>query len=430
MISHHSPQSYLEALPRLLGVVPVLSAHRVDLDQALGRVLRQEVIAHHDQPPTDLAAVDGYAVHSQEVQPEAVWPVSGSIGGEPRDGLSAGTLPRKSVMKISAGQAMPVGADAVIPLEAVARSPRPPEPGSHAPGRHEDPAPSEIRSPASSMAPGQNVCRRGSDLPRGAVALPANTVLGPHHIGIAAACGATGLLVVDRPRVRVLSVADVKVGRPSARGSDASPPPPRSANGAMLTSFLHRLDIASVTEETVCGDLKPAVTAVGRAAAVFDLLIVLAPEGHDYPSWLAAICPQLGLEKILDRVAVTPGGEVFAAGDRNRLVLGLTGVPLVALATAHLFLWPVVRRMMGRDVGQAADLPWRQVRLAGSIETDPGAEVLRLARSLGDQVAEPVTKEGHDDLSQTGQADGWVRLPRGEGRVQKGGLVPFLSFLL
>ena len=63
----------IEEVERLLGerVAPVAEIETVRLDQSFGRVLARDVVAPIDLPPFDNSAVDGYAVRSRDLAPDA-----------------------------------------------------------------------------------------------------------------------------------------------------------------------------------------------------------------------------------------------------------------------------------------------------------------------------------------------------------------------
>jgi molybdopterin molybdotransferase len=138
-----------EARERVLAAVRALPPERVALDDAIGRVLAEDVVSELTLPPFDSSAMDGFAVVAG---PAGELPVVGeSQAGRPFDGeLRAGQS-----VRISTGAVIPAGADAVVPIERVELD------GS------------AIRVPATE--PGAHVRRAGDDLRQGDVVIPAGT---------------------------------------------------------------------------------------------------------------------------------------------------------------------------------------------------------------------------------------------------------------
>ncbi len=77
-------------------MVRVTESEAPPLDAALGRILAEDVVAPHDVPPHDNSAVDGYAVHFDDIDPEGdtVLPVTGrAAAGHPLGRAARRDLP-------------------------------------------------------------------------------------------------------------------------------------------------------------------------------------------------------------------------------------------------------------------------------------------------------------------------------------------------
>ncbi len=162
------------------------------LDQAWGRVLGEHVYAPAPIPRDDCAAIDGFAVRA-----------AATIGAGAYNPL---TVPSVAV---AAGETLPAGIDAVIPLDQVESADR---------------GEVVLVEPA---APGVNIDRQGAVAGAGGLLVALGTRLLPHHIGLLAAAGFARLRVVRRPRIR-LAIAGS--GRSNAGDS----------NGPMLRAAIER----------------------------------------------------------------------------------------------------------------------------------------------------------------------------------------------
>src|SRR5215203_5892708 len=92
-----------------------LPSERVELEQALGRVLAVDVVADSDLPPFDRSQMDGYAVRAEDAQAA---PVRLRIVGE----SAAGTgwhrqMEEGQAVRIMTGAPVPAGADSVQQVE-------------------------------------------------------------------------------------------------------------------------------------------------------------------------------------------------------------------------------------------------------------------------------------------------------------------------
>src|SRR6476620_8608671 len=108
-----------DALQRVLADARPLPAETVALDEALGRVLTDDVVALRTQPPAALSAMDGYAVRASDV---ARAPVTLRVIGEVAAGHPfAGKVGPGEAARIFTGGVMPAGSDTVVIQEFTAR---------------------------------------------------------------------------------------------------------------------------------------------------------------------------------------------------------------------------------------------------------------------------------------------------------------------
>src|SRR5262249_51518342 len=104
----------------LAGRLRPLPAEEIDLREAAGRVLAQDVVSSVAVPSFDRAAMDGYAVRGQETFGASPYnPLEFLIVGEAFPGrpFSRAVEPGQAV-RIMTGAPLPDGADAVVQAEA------------------------------------------------------------------------------------------------------------------------------------------------------------------------------------------------------------------------------------------------------------------------------------------------------------------------
>ena len=104
-----------QAREAILNKIKPLPGEKLFLDQSLGRYLAQDVYSERNIPPWDNSAMDGFAVHTEDL-----------ATGEGRLGIAyeipAGALPqgpfeKGTAVKIMTGAPVPPGADAVVKRE-------------------------------------------------------------------------------------------------------------------------------------------------------------------------------------------------------------------------------------------------------------------------------------------------------------------------
>ena len=401
--------TYDEALAIVLTRVTPLHPQSVRLEDATGRVLREDIRTDRDLPPFDRATMDGFAVHSKKVRPGVQFQITASLraGQSPR-------LPRTDgVMRIATGAVIPEGYDAVIPVEQAEISTNKNE---------------SVRFCTGRVEPGLNIHRRGADASNGHIIVPTGVRLRSPQIGLAASVGRHQLRISPEPRVTVLSTGD-ELQPLETPTHQLQPHQIRNSNGPMIAAFVQSLAGASpiqLHQDHAPDNPSSTRLAAERALSRSDLVLTTGGVGVSAHDLLASTWGQLGLVSVLHGVRIQPGKPLLVCQEHGGhvLVLGLPGNPVSALVTAHLFLWPVWRKMLGLN----PKLPWRLIRLAGPAQPCVNREVFRAVKLVGpnrDRAA-VIPWQGSGDLTHTVTSDGWIRLPQQARIIQPDATVPFL----
>ena len=291
--------------------VAVLPAETVALEQALGRVLREEVVAARDQPPFDSSAMDGWAVRLADAEhaPARLAIIGESAAGRGYEGVFA---PGEAV-RISTGAPLPEGADWVVMQEEASRT-------------------------------GQEVCvgplhgnsrfvrARGCDFAAGAVLLTAGTRLDPWRIALAAAAGRDMVRASARPRVVIVPTGDEVAPGGTSPGQWQI----HDSVGAGLAAWFGARG-CDVRRHNPLPDDRSAVTAALRDVDC-DLLVTVGGASVGDHDVVKPALAAMGIEMVVDGVAVRPGKPTwFGLLPDGPCVLGLPGNPVSAMVCAELF---------------------------------------------------------------------------------------------
>ena len=315
-----------QALALVLQATPVLPAEEVPSAESLGRVLQEEVRAGHDYPEFDKALMDGYAVAAAELKetPRLLRVLEEIPAG--RDPAGLRRLEPGTASRIMTGAPIPPGADAVLIIEETEEVPG--EPGSiHVRG---------------TVRPGENLARRGADVPRGEVLLAPGDFIGPGEIGVLAACGRTRVRVGGRPRLAVLATGDELVDP----GQDPGPGRIRNSNGPMLAALARRAG-AEAGPAGIVRDDEAALRAAIERGLEGDALVLSGGVSMGRYDLVAQALRAAGVEILFDRVAIKPG-RPFTFGRRGpALVFGCPGNPASAYVIFQIFARAALRKMIG-----------------------------------------------------------------------------------
>ena len=242
-----------EALQRVLADARALPAETVALDDALGRVLTEDLNALRTQPPAAVSAMDGYAVRAADVAqaPVKLKLIGEVAAGHPFDGeVKAGQAAR-----IFTGGVMPAGADTVVIQELTARD-------------------GDTVTIQKATAKGRNVRDRGIDFTQGQPLLRKGRRLTDRDLMLAAAMNYPTLSVHRRPKVAVLGTGDELV----APGSTPAPGEIVYSNGFALIAMA-RSEGAEVSDLGIAPDRVEDIAAAVRRARDWGADILLTSGG-------------------------------------------------------------------------------------------------------------------------------------------------------
>ncbi|RSC29809.1 molybdopterin molybdenumtransferase MoeA [Pseudomonas putida] len=386
-----------EALERLLALAeaaPISETEEVELADAEGRVLAQDLFASVDLPPWPNSAMDGYALRLADWQGEPL-PVSQRIfAGHAPAPLQPGTCAR-----IFTGAPLPEGADCVEMQENA-----------------EVLDDGRVRF-VEALVPHQNVRPQGQETRAGEQVMNAGTLLGPIELGLAATLGHGHLRVRRRVRVAVLSTGDelVEPGLPLGPGQIYN------SNRRLLVSWLQCMGCEVIDAGILADDLALTRQCLANLGDV-DLILSTGGVSVGEADYLGMALREAG-ELALWKLAIKPGKPLTFGHFRGVPVIGLPGNPASTLVTFALLTRPYLLRRLG--VEQVT--PLRFEVPAGFDWPKPGnrREYLR-ARIEGGQVR-IYSNQSSGVLRSAAWAEGLVEVREGS-TVSPGDSVTFIPF--
>jgi molybdopterin molybdotransferase len=370
-----------EALARVLADARALPAEIVPLNDALGRVLTQDVTALRTQPPAPVSAMDGYAVRASDVTraPVTLKLVGEVAAGHPFDG----EVGARQAARIFTGGVMPAGSDTVVIQEMTARN------GDEV----------TIQKPS---AMGRNVRGEGIDFTKDQILLRKGCRLTDRDLMLAAAMNHPRLSVHRRPKVAVLGTGDELV----APGSTPKPGEIVYSNGFALIAMAQS-EGAEVSDLGIASDRLEAIAKAVRQARDWGADILLTSGGasvgeHDLVQKALA---SEGLALSFWRVALRPGRPMMYGRLSAMHVLGVPGNPVSSYVCAFLFLVPMIRRLAGRIDAERAPQP---ATLGRDIPANDGrADYLRATLEQGPNgpIATPLPAQDSSLMAPLAKAD-------------------------
>ena len=311
--------SVSDAQQKLLGLVSVLGIEDVPLAQSTGRILAQSVQARRDQPPFSASAMDGYAVKSAEVERHAMFKVVGEAAAGHRysAAVSAG-----QAVRIFTGAPLPQGTDFVVIQEDVTRK-------------------GDVITIANDPGAGTNIRPAAGDFSQGQPLLAPGR-LSAAQIALLAAMNVPLVPVRRRPEIALISTGDELVMPGETPGPDQIVASNTFGLKALLQAEGARVRILPIARDNAAS-LRTAFDLAKGA----DLVVTIGGASVGDHDLVAPVAQELGMERAFYKVAMRPGKPLMAGGLMGMAMVGLPGNPVSAMVCGHIFLLPMVRRMLG-----------------------------------------------------------------------------------
>ncbi|MBL8704712.1 MAG: molybdopterin molybdotransferase MoeA [Rhodospirillales bacterium] len=384
---------------------PVVETETVGLMAAFGRILAEDLVALANVPPHDNSAVDGYAVHFDDLKADAETRLPLVDGRAAAGHAFDGAVPRGRALRIFTGAVMPQGPDTVLMQEDCAV-----EDGQ------------VVIRPG--IARGANRRKAGEDVKQGAVVLARGTRLRAQDVGMAATIGRASVAVYRPLRVALFSTGDElrEPGSTLPRGAifDSN----RYTLAALLVGLGCRVD-----DLGILADKADAVTAaLDKAARDHDLIVTSGGVSVGEEDHVKAAVESLGSLHVW-RLAIKPGRPAALGQVGRTPFLGLPGNPVAVMVT----FYGLARRLIQTLSGAVPDQPRRFPVRSGFAHRKKAErrEFLRarLERAAdGTLVAQRFARDGAGILSSMVESEGLVELPEDLTRLEPGSIVDYLPF--
>lgn len=386
----------------VLAEARALASEDVSLDEALGRVLAEGIAADADLPPFDRSAMDGYALRAEDVREPPTWlPVTGQMraGQPPGPPLLPGTA-----IQIMTGATVPAGANAVQQVEKT--------------------RPSQDRSRVEileSVAAGQNVARRGSEVRAGESVIEGGRAIDPSTLAVLAAVGQARVRVGRRPRVAVVVTGDelVSVSETPAPGRI------RNSNGPAILAQA-RLAGGEVRSLGVIPDHADFIAEAVHEGMKDDVLVLSGGVSEGAFDLVESALESAGARLLFTKVAIKPGAPLVFGKHGDTLVFGLPGNPVSAQVTFDVFVRAALLRMQG---ARTVVRPTVEAELGAMMKNRSGrrAHLPAQLRFEGHRfVARPLQSMGSADLVAHARANALVVLEAERTEAEAGDRAPAL----
>jgi molybdopterin molybdotransferase len=317
-----------EAIRIILNSITPLPAESVDIWEAEGRILYDEVISNIDIPPFNNSAMDGYALISWESGDATTGnPVRLKIIDEIKAGEEARykKLTSGCAIRIMTGAAIPAGADSVIQFEDTSEK-------------------NNTVNVYREVKPNENIRFAGEDLARNSMVFKKGRRISSADTGLLASLYYNEIRTYRTPEVAIVSTGNEIIDSSEDLGSGKI----RNSNAYTLYSEIkkyhaipHYMGIAADTKEDTSGLLKKAMkynvilTTGGISMGRYDFVIESLKE--------------LGVDILIEKIKMKPGKPCVFGKKDDILFFGLPGNPVSTMVSFIQFVRPALLKLMGAE---------------------------------------------------------------------------------
>ncbi|MBF6059091.1 molybdopterin molybdotransferase MoeA [Thiomicrorhabdus heinhorstiae] len=397
-------KTFEEALYALLSDVQITDkTETIHVADGLLRILAEDIVSSVNVPPHDNSQMDGYALHSYDLEHGNTFPVSQRIAaGEVGTELEHGTLAR-----IFTGAPIPPGANQVVMQEDT----------------EEIDGQIQVKI---GVKPGENIRKKGEDIKAGEVILKAGTRLRPQELGLISSIGIGEIQVYQPLKIATFTTGDelLEPGDQPQEGKIYN------ANRYTLSGLIPQLGFELVDMGRVEDTLEATIDAMKQAAAVADVVMTTGGVSVGEEDHIKPALETLG-ELHMWKVKMKPGKPIAYGkiGMENGFVpfIGLPGNPVSAFATFKLFARPYLMKMQGatelssRPIWLKADFDWPKANFRRDFLR------ARIVNKRQESVVEIFPHQGSGVLMSASWAEGFAVIPE-DTTIAKGDKVAFYPF--
>ncbi len=379
-----------KALSIISQEVKSIGVERIAIDEAVGRILAEDILADSDLPPFDRSQMDGFAVKASDTKNT---PVQLKIVGESAAGSGwDGKVRRGEAVRIMTGAPVPAGADAVQKLELA----------------DETEGFVTINEPTEK---GRYIVARGTEVELGTVVMRKGETINANSIAVPAAFGYAKLRVAKRPRVAILATGSEIV----AVTKEPKKAQIRNSNSVMLAALCEASGAAVTQLPTVGDDLEALLSAIEAAGKESDILVITGGVSVGKYDLTKAVLVQLGATIFFEKLRLKPGKPTVFARLGKCSVLGLPGNPVSAAVTNYLFVRKAILLM---QTSLSTDLPSGTAILETAVkapaERDAYIPAALATDAQGRLIAVPLKWHGSSDLITFSRAEALVVISKGK----------------
>ncbi|HNV28374.1 MAG TPA: molybdopterin molybdotransferase MoeA [Cyclobacteriaceae bacterium] len=372
----------------------------ISIQEACGRILREEVQADRDFPPFDRVAMDGIAINS-EIWKNGIrqFPIESiQAAGQQQVRLSKSD----SCVEVMTGAMLPVGTDTVI--------------------RYED---LEIKAQVATVLiteiiKGDNIHRQSQDAKRNEALLAPGIKISPAEIALMASVGMKKVSVSSFPKTAIISTGDELIP------VDLIPLPYqiRRSNSYALQAAL--LEAGCVADQFHIPD-QPEIleTEVRKILEHYQLIIFSGGVSKGKFDFVPQTLERNGIQKRFHQVSQKPGKPLWFGTSSRHVVFALPGNPVSTYMCFYRYIKPWLVRSLGGQIERKTAVLTKDFSFKPLLTYFLQVNILN---EKGQLLASPKAGGGSGDFANLKDVHGFIELPAESSEFKAGQVFDYYPF--
>lgn len=352
----------------------ISNTEKINIEEARGRIIGEDIYAPINQPPFNRSPLDGYALKSEDTLGASKSnPIKLKVVDEVFAGGNINTiLKNKQAIRIMTGAEIPEGADCVIRQEST----------------NYDMNEVEIYSELKRY---ENYCFAGEDVKKGSKLISKGEKLTYIHIGLLAVMGITQVLVQRKPRVGIISTGDEIISGGQTLGKG------KIYDSNRVTISMRLLDFGCeiVSSKIMSDEVHYVSEEIHNLIDKVDVIITTGGVSVGKKDIMHEVIKTINANRLFWRVKMKPGTPATYSIYKNKPIISLSGNPFAAIATFEIMGKELIYKLTG-------DIDLKQIRVKSIMEDD------FLKPSKGRRIVRGIYRNNKVYLPQGGHSPGMM----------------------
>lgn len=355
----------------------------ISLNQALGRLLSEDIHAAINVPDFRRSTVDGYALCVEDTQGASEnMPMLLELIGEAHMGQSnAHILKAGQVMYVPTGGMLPEGANGMVMIE------------------YTEAFTKTSIAVSKQVVFGEHIVKIGDDVKKGDLLLKKGTRLASRHIGVLAAIGQFEISVYDPIKLAIISTGDELIIREQVLEKGQV----FDINSHTLKHHAEHFALQVIEAHVLKDDRSLIQETLSKCLEKADIVLISGGSSVGHKDYTADIIETLsGQPLMLHGLAIKPGKPTILGKVNQKMVLGLPGHPVSAL-----IVFDQLMRMYLNQIGDFNPIIVKK-KLSRNLHAAAGKTTFVMAKIEGDLVTPILGKSSM--ITSMSLADGYLKI--------------------